>query len=330
MKKQISILLIEDDMEIAEQIQSYLQSKGYFTEVAPTYLETLAKLDSFYDVVLMDINLPDGNAEDLVSKIKEKGIRIIVTTVKSDENFIVSMLDRGADDFLTKPFSLEILRARIDAVMRTISVMEGSKIIYNDLILDKTKAMISYQNHRIDMTSLEYAVLSLFIQNPNRVLEGSSLEDQFDLVTGDEIAAGRSMDMQVLMLIIGGIGLVILLLNITNGYASINLSLLSRKRQIGSLYSCGMEKEEMMRLYLMEFVTEEIRAIGITALITALVMIVVDFLFAAISMKVLLLYFPWLFFVVFSVLIYGVNLVIYYIALRNILKQPVIHLIQQE
>lgn len=59
---------------------------------------------------------------------------------------------------MPKPFSLEILRARIDAVMRTISVMEGSKIIYNDLILDKTKAMISYQNHRIDMTSPDIIV----------------------------------------------------------------------------------------------------------------------------------------------------------------------------
>lgn len=86
----------------------------------------------------------------------------------------------------------------------------------------------------------------------------------------------------------------------------------------------------LLKLSSLDAKTEEIRAIGITALITALVMIVVDFLFAAISMKVLLLYFPWLFFVVFSVLIYAVNLVIYYIALRNILKQPVIHLIQQE
>lgn len=159
---------------------------------------------------------------------------------------------------------------------------------------------------------------------------GAAFDEQFNLVSGDEIAAKRSIDVRVLLLIIGGIGLVILLLNITNGYACINLSLLSRKREIGSLYSCGMEKEGLIRLYLTEFGAEEIRSIGITALITAAVMLTIDLLSSSISIKVLLLYFPWLFFGVFAVLIYGVNLLIYYFALRNILKQPVVELIRQE
>ncbi|RRD94653.1 DNA-binding response regulator [Clostridiales bacterium COT073_COT-073] len=179
MNKQIKILLIEDDREIAEQIQRYLHSRDYIVETAPTYFEARNKLSAFYDVALVDINLPDGNAGDLVLRLKEKGIRMIITTVKNDENFIVKMLDQGADDFLTKPFALEILRARIDAVMRTISVMEGSKITYNDLVLDQAKAMISYQNHQIDLTSLEYAVLSLFIQNPNRVFTRDQLLERF-------------------------------------------------------------------------------------------------------------------------------------------------------
>lgn len=179
MQKMTKILLIEDDRGIAEQIRIYLQNKNYLVEIASTYHEAINCLDLFYDVALVDINLPDGNAESIVSKLKEKGIRIIITTVKNDENFIVAMLDKGADDFLTKPFSLEILRARIDAVIRTISVIEDQKILYNEFILDTTRAIISYRNRPIDLTSLEYDLLSLFIKNPNRVFTRGQLLEMF-------------------------------------------------------------------------------------------------------------------------------------------------------
>jgi len=173
------ILLIEDDREIASQIKEYLSKRNYIVEIANTYHDALLHLNLYYDVALVDINLPDGNAESFVVKLREKGIRVIVTTVKNDENFIVNTLDKGADDFLTKPFSLEILRARIDAVIRTIAVAEDSKIIYKEFILDPTKAMISYQNNFIDLTHLEYELLSLFIKNPNRVFTRSYLLEKF-------------------------------------------------------------------------------------------------------------------------------------------------------
>lgn len=79
------------------------------------------------DVALLDINLPDKDGQYLIEKLKDKDIRVIVTTVKNDEDFIVKALDQGADDYLTKPFSIAILRARIDAVLRTIPLTQDKK-----------------------------------------------------------------------------------------------------------------------------------------------------------------------------------------------------------
>lgn len=179
MEKEIKILLIEDDRQIGRQIQTYLQKRNYAVEIVSSCHDALNPPDYFYDVALVDINLPDGSAEPLISKLKEKGIRVIVTTVKNDESFIVKALDKGADDFLTKPFSLEILRARIDAAMRTIAVIEDRKILYRELVLDTTKAGITYRDHPVELTSLEYALLSLFIKNPNRVFTRGQLLERF-------------------------------------------------------------------------------------------------------------------------------------------------------
>lgn len=164
----------------------------------------------------------------------------------------------------------------------------------------------------------------------NTLKDGASLDYRFTIVTGDEVSADRSVDLKAFLLVVGGIGLVILLLNMTNGYASINMSILSRKREIGSLYSCGMEKKELLRLYLTEFFVEEGRSVGVTIGVSAFVMLAISLLSKSISLKTLLIYYPWLLFVIFSILIYGANMLLYYFALNNILKQPIVDLIRGE
>lgn len=179
MTESIKILLMEDDRDIARNIQAYLSRRNCEVETVGSYGEALQATERFYDIVLMDIQLPDGNAEDLVSVFKEKGMRVIVITVKEEEDFVVKMLDRGADDFLTKPFSLEILRARVDAVIRTISVLEDRKIVYGELVLDTTRALITYRGEPVELTSLEYELLSLFLINPHRVFTRGQLLERF-------------------------------------------------------------------------------------------------------------------------------------------------------
>lgn len=173
------ILLIEDNLDIARQIKTYLEKNNYQVALAKDYYEALYKINVDIDVALLDINLPGKDGEDLIEKLKDKDIRVIVTTVKSDENFIIKALDHGADDYITKPFSLAILRARIDAVLRTIPINEDKTISYKDIKIDLDKKLLYYKEKEVDVSYLEYEILLLFIKNPHRVYTRGQLLEMF-------------------------------------------------------------------------------------------------------------------------------------------------------
>lgn len=99
------LLIIEDDKKIAQQICKYLESMGYSVDIASSYEEAIYKMNSLFDLALLDINLPDKDGTSLLATLKNKDIRVIITTVKNDESFIIEALDSGADDYLTKPFN---------------------------------------------------------------------------------------------------------------------------------------------------------------------------------------------------------------------------------
>lgn len=173
------VLIIEDNTEIARQIKKYLVNNGYEVVIASSFYEASYKMNVDMDVALLDINLPDKDGHYLIEKLKDKDIRVIVTTVKNDEDFIISSLDRGADDYLTKPFSLAILRARIDAVLRTIPLSQDKKITYKDIKIDINDSKVYFKGEQIDLTPLEYEILVLFIKNPHRVYTRSRLLEMF-------------------------------------------------------------------------------------------------------------------------------------------------------
>ena len=173
------ILLIEDNLDIARQIKTYLEKNNYQVALAKNYYEALYKMNVDIDAALLDINLPDKDGEDLIEKLKEKNIRVIVTTVKSDEDFIIKALDQGADDYLTKPFSLAILRARIDAVLRTLPLNKDKTISYKDIKIDLDKKLLYYKEKEVDVSALEYEILLLFIKNPHRVYTRGQLLEMF-------------------------------------------------------------------------------------------------------------------------------------------------------
>lgn len=173
------ILIVEDNREIAMQIEKYLKGNGYDVDIAESFYDALYRINIEYDAALLDINLPDKNGDNLIKKLKEKDIRVIVTTVKNDEDFIVKSLDKGADDYLVKPFSLAILRARIDAVLRTIPVTKNKTISYGDIEVDLMRSKVYFRGENIDLTALEYNILLLFLKNPHRVYTRSQLLELF-------------------------------------------------------------------------------------------------------------------------------------------------------
>ena len=174
-----SILIIEDNKEIALQMEKYLVNKGYEVKLASSFYEANYKMNLDMDVALLDINLPDKDGQHLIKKLKDKDIRVIVTTVKNDEDFIIAALDQGADDYLIKPFSLAILRARIDAVLRTIPISQDKSISYKDIKIDLNQSKVYFKENLVDLTSLEYEILVLFIKNPNRVYTRGQLLEMF-------------------------------------------------------------------------------------------------------------------------------------------------------
>lgn len=174
-----NILIIEDNKDIALQMKKYLIKNGYGVEIAESFYEADYKMNIDIDVALLDINLPDKEGHHLIEKLKEKDIRVIVTTVKNDEDFIIDALDQGADDYLTKPFSLAILRARIDAVLRTIPLSQDKIITYKDIKIDLNDSKVYFQGDQIELTPLEYEILVLFIKNPHRVYTRCQLLEMF-------------------------------------------------------------------------------------------------------------------------------------------------------
>lgn len=173
------VLIIEDNKEIALQMEKYLVNNGYEVELASSFYEANYKMNVDMDVALLDINLPDKDGQHLIERLKDKDIRVIVTTVKNDEEFIIESLDRGADDYLTKPFSLAILRARIDAVLRTIPLSQDQKITYKAIQIDLNDSKVYFKGHQIELTPLEYEILVLFIKNPHRVYTRGQLLELF-------------------------------------------------------------------------------------------------------------------------------------------------------
>ena len=174
-----NVLIIEDNKDIALQMKKYLIKDGYRVEIASSFYEASYKMNIDMDVALLDINLPDKDGHHLIERLKDKDIRVIVITVKNDEDFIIESLDQGADDYLIKPFSLAILRARIDAVLRTIPLSQDKKITYKDIKIDLKESKVYYKCNPIELTPLEYEILVLFIKNPHRVYTRGQLLEMF-------------------------------------------------------------------------------------------------------------------------------------------------------
>lgn len=162
------ILIVEDEKDILKSLSMFLSEHNFNIIVASSIDEVYEKTDASIDLALLDINLPDGKGDELIKYFKERDIRIIITTVKNDSNYIAEALDNGVDDYITKPFDLNVLRARVDATLRTVCVSDEN-IIFKDLKINMDEGTVYYKDSPVNLTALEYGVISLFIKNPNRI-----------------------------------------------------------------------------------------------------------------------------------------------------------------
>lgn len=187
------ILIVEDEKDILKRLSMFLSEHNFNIIVASSIDEVYEKTDASIDLALLDINLPDGRGDELIKYFKERDIRIIITTVKNDSNYIAEALDKGVDDYITKPFDLNVLRARVDATLRTVCVSDEN-IIFKDLKINMDEGTVYYKNSPVNLTALEYGVISLFIKNPNRIFTREHLlqifwEDNEQFVNDNTLTA---------------------------------------------------------------------------------------------------------------------------------------------
>lgn len=165
------ILLVEDDKEIARHLSMLLRSEGFVIAHAAGKQEALALLDEErFDLALVDISLPDGNGFAVCTKIKEtQAVPVIFLTASGDEASVVTGLNIGADDYITKPFRPRELVARIKAALRKSG--QGSAVFEaGGLRADTGNGIVTKNGSEIFLSALEYRLLLVFLNNPRQVL----------------------------------------------------------------------------------------------------------------------------------------------------------------
>lgn len=167
------ILLIEDDVAIARSLKEGLEDETYAVDVAHDGDEgyRTATADD-YDAIILDIMLPSMNGYEVCQALRQDGKRtpILMLTARDAEHDIVKGLDTGADDYLAKPFSFEVLLARLRAILRRPNEKLGEILRVGDLTLDPSLKKVTRTSQEISLTTKEYGVLEYLMRNTGKVL----------------------------------------------------------------------------------------------------------------------------------------------------------------
>ncbi|AUM96011.1 MULTISPECIES: response regulator transcription factor [Clostridium] len=176
------ILIVEDEVKISRFLQLELQYEGYEIEQAYDGREGLDKaLNEKYDLILLDIMLPKLNGMEVCRRIRQiSDIPIIMLTAKDETTDIVMGLDTGADDYITKPFAIEELLARIRVALKRkkLEVKDSNTISIKGLELNLDKHIVSYNQQIIDLTKTEFDLLKFFMENKNIALNREQILDK--------------------------------------------------------------------------------------------------------------------------------------------------------
>jgi heavy metal response regulator len=167
------ILVVEDEKKVASFIKKGLEEENYAVDIAYDGEEglVLAKINE-YDLVLLDIMLPKLDGMEVLRQIRGNGsgVPILMLTAKDAVEDIVSGLDSGSDDYLTKPFSFAELLARVRALLRRKTKEKTDLLTIGDLILSTSTHRVKRGGKEIELTAKEYALLEYLMRNPNRIL----------------------------------------------------------------------------------------------------------------------------------------------------------------
>jgi two-component system, OmpR family, response regulator len=180
---QAKILVVDDETAIRNLIHRFLSKQDYQVESAEDGKSALATFESFNpDLVILDVNLPDANGYTLCQEMQSRtGVFILMLTSRTDESDKVRAFTQGADDYITKPFSLVELGARIGAILkrqRTVTTAEQQCLVFSNLVIDPVRREVKLNEDLVPLTALEFDLLHFLAGNPGRVWRRSDLIQQ--------------------------------------------------------------------------------------------------------------------------------------------------------
>lgn len=173
-----TVLVVDDDFSLREFLKISLQAHGYKTLEAPTGRQALElAATSLPDAILLDLGLPDGSGLEVTRSLREwTSIPILVVSVRDDEETIVQSLDDGADDYLSKPFKMNELLARLRAALRRKgTVLQEATLVCGAIVLDPDRRFVEVTGQRVALTPNEFSLLQVLMQNQGRVVTHKQL-----------------------------------------------------------------------------------------------------------------------------------------------------------
>lgn len=165
---------VEDDLSLINGLSFAIKKQGYEIDVARTSLEAEQLwMNGKYDLVILDVSLPDGSGYDICQKIRKVSkVPIMFLTAADEETDIIMGLDIGGDDYITKPFKLAVFLSRVNALLRrseNFNQME-TELSSNGITIQRLKGEVYKNGKQIDLTASEYKLLCLFMENPDMIL----------------------------------------------------------------------------------------------------------------------------------------------------------------
>ena len=195
----MKILVVDDERAVRESLRRALELEGYEIELAGDGNEALYRLESSEepDAMILDVLMPGVDGLEVCRRIRSMGSKlpVLMLTARTEVEDRVAGLDAGADDYVTKPFALEELLARVRALLRRATDEDGDVLRFADLALDPGTREVRRGERQIELTRTEFSLLELFLQNPRRVLTRSVI---FERVWGYDFGFGsNSLDVYI-------------------------------------------------------------------------------------------------------------------------------------
>lgn len=186
----MKILVIEDELALLEEINQFLLKEEYVVETADAFDIAEDKIAIYhYDITIVDITLPGGSGLELIQNLKKRNsdTGILIISAKNSLDDKLTGLDIGADDYITKPFHLAELNARIKALIRRRYFKGAMEVSFNEIRINSEEKTVFVNDAKLTLTKKEYALIAFFIANKNRLITKESIAehlwgDHIDLV----------------------------------------------------------------------------------------------------------------------------------------------------